>query len=184
MNEKIYFQNSLTLSSPSTSGFTHSVNIWICWYHSWCHSLITWCHSWYQWIKHMVSIMGSQIIRSIPLIVSINKKYGVNLGVINGISGLTHDLISVSTGITHGVINWAYGMIHSAINSSPDLAQSVVNWSCIQYLVTLRILVMVLVALNGVNIWSIWYHSFCCMLRTWSDSWSEWMKYLFSLVVS
>ena len=49
--------------------------------------------------------MGSQIIPLIPLLVSTNKKYGVNLGVINGISDLTHGLISVSTDITHGVIN-------------------------------------------------------------------------------
>lgn len=49
--------------------------------------------------------MGSHIIRLIPLMVSTNRKYGVNLGVANEISDLTHGLISVSTGITHGVIN-------------------------------------------------------------------------------
>ena len=69
--------------------------------------------------------MGSQIMRLIQLMASANKKYGVNLGVINGISDLTHGLISVSTGITHVVINLSYGMIHSAINSTLDLALKV-----------------------------------------------------------
>ena len=90
-----------------------------------------------------------------------------------GISGITHGLITGgSTRLIYCVIYGAYGLFHSVTNSSPDLTQSVLSGLCMQYLVTLIMLVLVLVAWYGVNIWNICrYHSFRLIFITWFHWW-------------
>ena len=76
---------------------THKVASILCEVHIWSqhiihvpyHCLITWSHSCCQWIKHMVSLIVSQIMHMVSLMFSINRESDVTQGVIKGTFGIT-----------------------------------------------------------------------------------------------